>query len=66
MFSMQKKVNAKEIVVGWYTTGTKFKSHDVEINEVIRKYCPNPVLVVIDVEHSDELALPTEAYFAKE
>ena len=45
-------MNAKEIVVGWYTTGTKFKSHDVEINEVIRKYCPNPVLVVIDVEHS--------------
>lgn len=66
MLSMLKKVNAKEIVVGWYTTGTKFKSHDVDINEVMRKYCTNPVLVVIDVEHSDELALPTEAYIAKE
>lgn len=38
--------------MGWYTTGTRFKDHDIEINEVIKKYTPNPVLVIIDVEHN--------------
>jgi len=47
-----KKINAREKVIGWYTTGTKFKPHDVEINELFRKYTYNPVLVIIDVEHS--------------
>lgn len=50
---MFRKINAKEKIVGWYTTGTKFKKHDLEINEIFRKYTPNPVLVIIDVEHSD-------------
>lgn len=45
------QINAKEKVVGWYTTGTKFKAHDIEINEVFKKYTSTPVLVIIDVEH---------------
>jgi len=46
------QINAKEKVVGWYTTGVKYKPHDLEINEVFRKYTLNPTLVIIDVEHS--------------
>lgn len=46
------KINAKEKVVGWYTTGTHYKEHDIEINELLAKYCTNPILVIIDVEHS--------------
>ena len=38
--------------MGWYTTGTRFKDHDIEVNEVIKKYTANPVLVIIDVEHN--------------
>ncbi len=51
MLKMFKKVNSKEEFLGWYTTGPKIKDHDTEINEVFRNYCPNPVLVVIDVDH---------------
>ena len=32
--------------------GTKFKPHDIEINKLLKKYTPNPILVMIDVEHS--------------
>ncbi len=39
-------------MVGWYTTGVKYKTHDIEINEVFRKYTMNPTLVIIDVEHN--------------
>lgn len=66
MYGMFRKISAREKVVGWYTTGTKFKPHDIEINELMKKYTANPVLVMIDVEHADELGLPTEAYSSVE
>ena len=34
MFGMFKKVNAREKIVGWYSTGPKIRSSDLEINEV--------------------------------
>ncbi|RZF41635.1 hypothetical protein LSTR_LSTR014811 [Laodelphax striatellus] len=61
MFGMFKKVNAREKVVGWYHTGPKLHQNDVAINELIRRYCPNCVLVIIDAKPKD-LGLPTEAY----
>jgi 26S proteasome regulatory subunit N8 len=36
------------------------------VNELWSKYCDNPVLVLVNVEDQDELALPTEAYVAVE
>lgn len=65
MYGMFKKVNAREKVVGWYHTGPKLHHNDIAINEMIRKYCPNSVLVVIDARPKD-LGLPTEAYIAVE
>jgi len=65
MYGMFKKVNAKEKIVGWYHTGPKLHQNDVAINELIRKYCPNSVLVIIDAKPK-ELGLPTEAYIAVE
>lgn len=65
MYGMFKKVNAREKVVGWYHTGPKLHHNDIAINEMIRKYCPNSVLVVIDAKPKD-LGLPTEAYIAVE
>ena len=61
MYGMFKKVNARERIVGWYHTGPKLNSNDVAINELIRRYCPNSVLVIIDVLPV-EIGLPTEAY----
>merc|ERR1711879_806523 len=63
MFAMFKKVNTKERVVGWYSTGPKIKSSDLSIHELYRRYCPEPVLVVMDVQPKD-LDLPMEAYYS--
>nr|SVE77101.1 EOG090X08WI [Daphnia lumholtzi]SVE77704.1 EOG090X08WI [Daphnia lumholtzi]SVE78332.1 EOG090X08WI [Daphnia lumholtzi] len=65
MSTMFKKVNAKEKIVGWYHTGPKLHQNDVAINELIREYCPNSILVIIDAEPRD-MGLPTEAYHAVE
>ncbi|XP_071174417.1 26S proteasome non-ATPase regulatory subunit 7-like [Mytilus edulis] len=65
MYSMFKKVNARERVVGWYHTGPKLHQNDVAVNELMRRYCPNSVLVVIDAKPKD-LGLPTEAYISVE
>merc|ERR1711972_88707 len=63
MYAMFKKVNAKERVVGWYSTGPKIKPSDLDIHELYRRYCPEPVLVVMDVQPKD-LELPMEAYYS--
>ncbi|XP_057304575.1 26S proteasome non-ATPase regulatory subunit 7-like [Hydractinia symbiolongicarpus] len=65
MAAMFKKVNAKERVVGWYHTGPKLHPNDIRINELIRRFNANSVLVVIDAKPKD-LGLPTEAYIAIE
>ncbi|XP_076350921.1 regulatory particle non-ATPase 8 [Tachypleus tridentatus] len=65
MYGMFKKVNARERIVGWYHTGPKLHQNDIAINELIRRYCPNSVLVIIDAKPRD-LGLPTEAYIAVE
>jgi len=61
MYNMFRKVNAKERVVGWYHTGPKLHQNDILINDLIRKYCPNSVLVIIDPQPT-RVGLPTEAY----
>merc|ERR1711934_756043 len=63
MYTMLKKVSAKEKIVGWYSTGPRIKPADLEIHELFRKFCPNPVYVVIDVKPR-EMGIPTEAYVA--
>ncbi|KAJ1954150.1 proteasome regulatory particle subunit [Dipsacomyces acuminosporus] len=65
MRDMFKKVNAKEKLVGWYHNGPKLRSSDLQINELFKRYTPNPVLVVIDVQPKD-IGIPTNAYFSVE
>merc|ERR1711910_136420 len=50
-----------ERVVGWDHTGPKLHQNDILINDLIRKYCPNSVLVIIDPKPT-RVGLPTEAY----
>ena len=67
MLEMFQKINHKEKIVGWYSSGPKIRPHDIEINEVFKKYCENPVFVIIDVqEKSESLGIPTESYIMKE
>ncbi|UJR16083.1 hypothetical protein I4U23_002996 [Adineta vaga] len=65
MYTMFRKVNARERIVGWYHTGPKLHRNDISINELIRGYHPDSVLVIIDAKPKD-LGLPTEAYMAVE
>ena len=65
MYQMFKKVNAKERIVGWYHTGPKLHQNDIKINDKIRNYCPQSVLVIVDAEPKT-VGLPTEAYRAVE
>ncbi|KAH9624871.1 hypothetical protein KSS87_002569 [Heliosperma pusillum] len=65
MFSMFRRINAKEHVVGWYSTGPKLRENDLDIHRLFNDYVPNPVLVIIDVQ-PEELGIPTKAYYAIE
>ena len=62
---MFKKINAREKLIGWYHSGPKLRASDLEINELFKRYTPNPLLVIIDVQPK-EAGVPTDAYFAVE
>jgi len=64
-YHMFKKVNAREKIVGWYHTGPKLHQNDIAINDLVRRYCSNSVLVIIDA-HASNIGLPTEAYYSVE
>ncbi|KAF4705323.1 26S proteasome non-ATPase regulatory subunit 7, partial [Perkinsus olseni] len=49
MYAMFKKVSQKEVVVGWYSSGPRIKPSDLAINEIFRRYCPEPVFLIMDV-----------------
>ncbi|KLJ10132.1 26S proteasome regulatory subunit rpn-8 [Blastomyces silverae] len=65
MSDMFKKINAREKLIGWYHSGPKLRAADLEINELFKRYTPNPLLVIIDVQPK-EVGVPTDAYFAVE
>ncbi|XP_065176489.1 26S proteasome non-ATPase regulatory subunit 7-like [Sycon ciliatum] len=67
MYRMFKKVTAKEKIVGWYHTGPKLRVNDIDINQLINKYCytNNSALVIIEAQPTG-VGLPTDAYVAVE
>ena len=65
MNDMFKTVNAREKLIGWYHSGPKLRASDLQINELFKRYTPNPLLVIVDVEPK-EIGVPTDAYFAIE
>lgn len=67
MNAMFRKTNAKERIVGWYHTGPKLRSSDLEINELMKRFTIDPVLVIVDIRaERDPVGLPTDAFFAVE
>lgn len=50
MFQMFKKVNAKERVLGWYSTGPRLREADLDINDLMSQFCDDPVLVICDIQ----------------
>ena len=58
MFTMLKKINMKEVIVGWYSTSESIKKNDIQINEILRKYNSSPVYCLINVHDSDQIGIP--------
>jgi 26S proteasome regulatory subunit N8 len=65
MFAMFRKVSAREVVVGWYSTGPKLRKSDIDIHQIFTKYLPHPVYVIVDVKPK-QVGIPTEAYYCIE
>lgn len=63
MQDMFRKVNANEQLIGWYHSGPKLRSADLQINELFKRYTPNPLLLIVDVVPK-EVGIPTDAYMA--
>lgn len=63
---MMRKINSKERIVGWYSTGPSIKKADIDINEIIRKYNTCPIFVVVKLNEANPLGIPTEAYYTQE
>jgi len=63
MYAMFRKINAREVVVGWYSTGPRLRDADLEINQLMANYCKQPLLVIVDVQPKDK-GIPIKAYCA--
>jgi 26S proteasome regulatory subunit N8 len=66
MLAMFRKINAKERVVGFYSTGPQIRSNDLRIYTMVKRFVPPgtitpPVFVIIDVR-PDRRSIPTTAY----
>lgn len=65
MNEMFKKINASEKLIGWYHSGPKLRASDLKINDLFKRYTPNPTLLIVDVKQSG-VGIPTDAYVAIE
>ena len=66
MLHMFRKINAKERVVGFYSTGPQIRPNDLRIHALLKRFVPPetstpPVFVIIDVR-PDRESIPTTAY----
>jgi 26S proteasome regulatory subunit N8 len=65
MYTMFKKVSAKERIVGFYSTGPKIRPADLPLDKLFRKYTSNPVCVIIDIRPEVQ-GLPIQSYVTVE
>jgi len=64
MFWMFKKVNTREEILGFYSSGPRIKENDLKINTLFERFCSAPpVFVIIDVR-PNVVGIPTTAYQA--
>jgi len=66
MFNMMRRINGKEKILGWYSTGPNSKKNDIQINEILRRYNTMPCYLICRVQESTQIGLPTTAYFTQE
>lgn len=61
--------SAKERPIGFYHSGPRLRSSDLEITELFKRFCPRPVMVIVDVRTRGgrgDTGIPTDAYFPVE
>lgn len=66
MLSMFRKVNAKERVVGFYSTGPQIRQNDLRIYDIVKRFLPvktitPPVFCIIDIRPNRK-TLPATSY----
>ena len=66
MLHMFRKINSKERVVGFYSTGPQIRSNDLRIYSLIQRFLPEetitpPIFCIIDVRPGHQ-SIPTTAY----
>jgi 26S proteasome regulatory subunit N8 len=66
MLAMFRKVNAKERVVGFYSTGPAIRPNDLRIHDIVKRFLPKAcvtplIFCIIDIR-PDRQSLPTTAY----
>lgn len=65
MLAMFRKVNAKERVVGFYSTGPQIRPNDLRIYDIVTRFTTStltpPVFCIIDIR-PDRQSIPTTAY----
>jgi len=67
MAAMFRRVNARELVVGFYSTGPAIRPADLQISELFRRFCNDPVFAIIDVrEDRKDTGLPVKSYISAE
>jgi translation initiation factor 3 subunit F len=48
MFGLHRRVNPKEVVVGWYATGTSITDQSVYIHDFYGQQCAQPLHLIVD------------------
>ena len=63
MAAMFRKVNARELIVGFYSSSPKIEPSDLAIAELFRRFCKDPVFTIIDVRADrEDSGLPVKAF----
>jgi len=63
MAHMFKRINVREKIVGFYSSGPLIKPSDLDIAALVSNYCKKPVFALIDIRaNREEEGLPVKAY----
>jgi translation initiation factor 3 subunit F len=54
MYELHQRVNPKEVVVGWYSTGSNLSPSDTLIHDFYGREVANPVLLIVDTAFAEE------------
>lgn len=49
MYNMMRRINGREKILGWYSSGPEIRKNDIDIHEILRRYNTSAVFVIIKV-----------------